>query len=105
MEKKTYSGIDMERTGHWLRFICKFKEITVRNLCESMNMGSGQSIYAWFSGRTLPSLDNFYIFSQIVFLPIDALVIGQGEYLPGRFCEMMGSQRVRLLRYHLHFIK
>ncbi|HAX52286.1 MAG TPA: hypothetical protein DIW07_04805 [Lachnospiraceae bacterium] len=103
MEKKMYSGINMERTGKWLRYICRFKGITVKSLCESMGMGSGQSVYAWFCGRTLPSLDNFYILSQIISVPLDALIIGQGEYLPGRFCKRVGNENVRLMMYSLRF--
>lgn len=103
MEKRTYSGIDMERTGRWLRYICRFKRLTVKNLCESMGMSSGQSIYAWFSGRTLPSLDNFYILAQIISLPLDVLIVGQGECLPGRFCERTGCKNARLMMYSLGF--
>ncbi|MGC4020120.1 MAG: helix-turn-helix transcriptional regulator [Muricomes sp.] len=103
MERKQYPGINMARTGNWLRYICKVRKISVKTLCEYMGLGSPQSIYAWFCGRTLPSLDNFYTLSQILAMPLDTLIVNQEEYLPGGFCERAGRQNVRLLKYRMSF--
>jgi transcriptional regulator with XRE-family HTH domain len=104
MERKQYPGINMERTGSWLRYVCRVKKISVKKLCEYMGLGSPQSIYAWFCGRTLPSLDNFYALAQVVSMPLDELIVNQEEHLPNGFCEKEGSKNIRILMYRMRFI-
>ena len=101
MEKKNYPGINMERTGNWLRFICRFKKIPVKGLCRQLGLSCPKSVYGWFRGRTLPSLDNFYALSQIVDVTLDELIVNQQEEIPENFCEKIGLQNARLIRYRM----
>lgn len=103
MLEKEYPGINMERTGKWLRFICRFEKIPVKGLCRQLGLSCPQSVYGWFKGKTLPSLDNFYALSQIVEIPLDALIVNQEEEIPKSFCKKIGLQNARLIRYRMRF--
>lgn len=96
-----YPGIQMARTGKWLRFVCKIQNIPVKKICECLGLGCPQSVYGWFGGRTLPSLDNFYTLSQMLHMPLDELIINWDEQLPGGFCKRVGKAGIRILSYCL----
>ena len=91
----------MARTGKWLRFVCKIQNIPVKKICECLGLGCPQSVYGWFGGRTLPSLDNFYTLSQMLHMPLDELIINWDEQLPGGFCKRVGKAGIRILSYRL----
>lgn len=101
VEWNSFPGIEMTKTGNWLRYICKFKQVSVRSLCDYMRLASPQSVYGWFCGKTLPSLDNFYMLSQILHVPLDELIINKAEILPGRFCVREGGYNARLMMYRM----
>lgn len=103
MKGNNYPGINMVRTGTWLRFICRARNIAVKELCSLLGLGSPQSIYGWFAGRTLPSLDNFYALSQIFCTTLDELIVNQSEAVPSNFCKKIGPQNARLIRYRIKF--
>lgn len=96
-----YPGIQMARTGKWLRFVCKIQNIPVKKICECLGLGCPQSVYGWFGGRTLPSLDNFYTLSQMLHMPLDELIINWDEQLPGGVCKRVGKAGIRILSYRL----
>lgn len=101
MQRVVYPGINMGKTGNWLRFICRFKRITVKGLCKQLGISCPQSIYGWFRGKTLPSLDNFYELSQVLDVTLGDLIVNQQEVIPENFCKKMGLQNTRLMRYRM----
>lgn len=74
-----YPVIDVDRTGRQLKRACEARNITVREIQEFLGLAARQSIYGWFQGRTLPSLDNFYAISCYLGLRMDEMVIPQGR--------------------------
>lgn len=72
------SGIDAVQTGQNIKEICKSHGLTVKMIQSQLYLGTFQSVYAWFSGKSLPSLENIYRLSQILQVPIDDLIIGAG---------------------------
>ena len=44
-----------------------------------MSMAAVQSIYHWFAGRSLPTVDNLYALSELFGVPMDVLVCGSRE--------------------------
>lgn len=101
MKAKKYTGIDMKKTGEWLRFISRFRGIAVKELCIALAMGSPQSIYGWFAGRTLPSLDNYYALSRFLGMQLGELIVGQDEEVPEPFAKKVGLQNTRFIRYRM----
>jgi len=46
MKEYKYPIIDMEKTGEWLRYLCKRKNITVTEIQEKLRISSNQAVYA-----------------------------------------------------------
>lgn len=54
--------------------------LTVKDIQEYLELSTPQSIYHWFDGRNLPTLDNLYALSELFEVPLDLLVCGNREY-------------------------
>lgn len=74
-----YPHIDAYRTGQNIKWIMRFKGFTVRDLQAYLSLSVPQTIYRWFEGRNLPSIDNLYALSGLFGVPMDALVAGDRE--------------------------
>ena len=69
--------IDMKKTGQRLKWECDMQGLSVKMIQEKLGIGAFQSVYNWFSGKTLPSLDNFYELSKILKVPMEWLIVDQ----------------------------
>ena len=78
--KRRYPVIDIARTGQNIKRIMKLKGMTVKNIQEFLELSTPQSIYHWFDGRNLPTIDNLYALSELFRLPVDALIVGNRKY-------------------------
>ena len=75
MEKK-YPVINMKKTGQKIRWIMRMKGFTVRDLQEYLGLSTPQSIYHWFEGRSIPTVDNLYALSYLFGIPMEHLLSG-----------------------------
>jgi transcriptional regulator with XRE-family HTH domain len=90
--KKKYPMIDMIRTGQNIKRIMQLKGLKVKDIQEYLELSTPQSIYHWFDGRNLPTIDNLYALSELFRLPVDALLIGNRKYnfrCQNDFCRRM----------------
>ncbi len=78
--KKKYPAIDMYGTGQNIKRIMRLKGLTVKDIQNFLELGTPQSIYHWFDGRSLPSVDNLYALSELFQLPMDVLLKGNRKY-------------------------
>ncbi|WP_036612590.1 helix-turn-helix transcriptional regulator [Oribacterium sp. P6A1] len=67
------SYIDQEATGKLLRLAVKSSNYSVAEICKEMNI-STTSIYNWFRGDSLPSIDNLFLFAELVGRKVDDIV-------------------------------
>lgn len=67
--------IDVKRTGERIKRLCDERGITVKNIQEELNIGAFQSIYNWFAGKTLPSLDNMYRLSKLLNVTMEDMIV------------------------------
>lgn len=72
-----YPVIDVQETGKQLKRTCERKRVSAKELQEFLGLAALQSIYSWFQGRALPSLDNFYALSCYLGTRMEELVIPQ----------------------------
>ena len=82
--KKRYPVIDIKRTGQNIKHIMQMRGMTVRDIQAFLELSTPQSIYHWFDGRNLPTLDNLYALSELFCLPLDALIKGNREFEYGQ---------------------
>lgn len=71
--------IDMEKTGDKIREECRKQKLSPRDVQEYLGLGAFQSVYNWFSGRTLPSLDNMYALSALLGMRMEDLIVEKGH--------------------------
>ena len=75
-----YPLIDVLRTGQRLKEACIKKNIEAKEIKQFLGLAAMQSIYNWFQGKALPSLDNFYALSSYLGTELDSLIVPQGRH-------------------------
>lgn len=96
-----FPQIDIYRTGKNIKMIMQLQKLTVKDIQEYLGLSTPQSIYHWFEGRSLPSLDNLYALSALFRVPMDALVCGN---MRERFCFYRCSAFRRYAAYYEKFM-
>ena len=69
--------IDMKKTGRRIKDTCDIQGISVKQIQKELHIGSFQSIYNWFQGKTLPSLDNLYALCKFLCVSMDSMIVEQ----------------------------
>lgn len=72
---KDYVVIDAEATGQRLKKALKDKGYSVREIQNKLDLYCPQSVYRWLQGKTLPSLTNLYMLSQILQVSMEELLV------------------------------
>ena len=70
-----YPSIDMIATGKNLARLREENGISVRALSRYLGMTNTNSIYRWFRGETLPSLDNMYAISVLLNVSMNEIIV------------------------------
>ena len=75
--KTTYlkSVLDLAATGAKIKTVMKDKGITARELQIIMDFPYVQTIYNWFAGKNMPTIDNLVVLAKILAVPMDDLVV------------------------------
>ena len=68
-------GIDKMRIGQRLKELRYQHCFTVEQLAEALCV-SANAVYKWESGRSVPTVDNFYLLSFVYHTSIDQLILG-----------------------------
>lgn len=68
--------INKRETGVNLRRIMDKRGISVKDVQKYLGLSSVQSVYHWLNGITMPTIDNLYALSELLQVPIDAIVCG-----------------------------
>lgn len=77
--------IDLEQTGKRIKKMCEVRGMCVKNVQELLGLGSLQAIYKWFSGKSLPSIDNLMRLSRMLHVPVDYLIVVRGQRETGEY--------------------
>ena len=93
-----YPIINAKKTGTNIYKFCRKKNITANGLRVYMNFACNQTIYRWFHGQSLPSLDNFYALSILLGVNVEDLLVNENGIItvPGKDgCLFMHRERVK----------
>lgn len=93
--------IDAKKTGEWLRYLCKRKNIAVAEIQEKLQIASNQAIYAWFNGKTLPSLNNLYALGDLMGIAMNDMVVDNVHEHPFFKCEAPQEKRLLIYNYRI----
>lgn len=75
LEKMEYPTIDVRRTGSNLKRICEDRHISVTELQQFLGLSCPQSIYRWFSGQAVPSVDNLFALASLLKVPMEKILV------------------------------
>lgn len=74
MSRFGFPVIDIKATGEKIKEECLRQGYSVKEIKEYLGLGSIQSVYNWFGGRTLPSLENMLALSCLLKKRMEELV-------------------------------
>ena len=67
--------INLVKTGSNIKQMREEKGLSVQNLADFMEFEAVQAVYSWQSGKTLPSLENLKLLSELFDKPIEDILI------------------------------
>ena len=67
--------LDLAATGAKIKTVMKDKGISARELQIIMDFPYVQTIYNWFAGKNMPTIDNLVVLAKILAVPMDDLVV------------------------------
>lgn len=75
--KTTYQKpvLDLTATGAKIKSIMKLRGVSPRQVQIILNFPFVQTIYNWFSGKNMPSIDNRIVLSEILEVSINELLV------------------------------
>lgn len=101
-----YPIIDMEKTGDYIKSVCKKNGIRAADIRNRLYLSSVQSVYDWFHGKTLPTVDNLLALSRILGKSMDELLIvkDSGFYIyPKEYDWEEETKRIKIYGKNLTF--
>ena len=84
--KRTDTVLDMVATGQNIKRLVRERGYTVKDVQTYLKLSTAQSICHWFDGKSMPTIDNLYAMSDLLCIPIDAMLKGNREYRPVLYC-------------------
>jgi len=94
-----FPTINVKETGANLRRIMDERGITAKDVQEYLNLASVQSVYYWWNGTNMPTIDNLYALGQLLRVPIDAIVCGNDKAILPEPIVLKKSYERRLYAY------
>ena len=93
--------INKRDIGVNLRRIMDMRGITLKDVQEYLGLGCVQSVYRWTDGVNMPTIDNLYALSELLQVPIDAIVRGNmAPIVPDIIIKQLDSRESRLCAYY-----
>ena len=95
-----YRPINQAKTGLKLKMLLKAAGYDVKYIQEYLHLSCPQSIYRWFKGRALPSVEHLCALSKLLNVHMEDLLVMEGESLIHSMIEFVDNPTTkRLLTY------
>ncbi|MBD5453152.1 MAG: helix-turn-helix transcriptional regulator [Lachnospiraceae bacterium] len=95
-----FQPIDQVKTGIKLKKMLKAAGYDVRDIQEYLHLSCPQSIYRWFKGKILPSVEHLCALSKLLNVHMEDLLVLQGQYMEDSIVEATDVARAgRLILY------
>ena len=78
--KRMDVSINMEKTGEHIKRSIKESGYSMREIMEITGITTEQTIYKWYSGKSIPSLETQIILCKLLGLKITELLVLDGEF-------------------------
>ena len=67
--------LDLEATGAKIKTLMKQRGITPRQLQILLDFPYVQTVYNWFAGKNMPTIDNLVVLAQVLGVTMDDIVV------------------------------
>ena len=67
--------LNLDATGAKIKTLMKQRGISPRQLQLILNFPYVQTVYNWFAGKNMPTIDNLVVLAQILGVPMDEIVV------------------------------
>ena len=95
-------SINMEKTGAHIKRSIKESGYTMREIMEITGITTEQTIYKWYSGKSIPSLETQIVLCKLLGLRITELLVLDGEFdLSGELLSPDKSSSQSIVYYHM----
>ena len=74
----------MKKTGAHMKELCEKQNITVADIKKELNLRLLQSVYRWYYGYAMPTVDHLYSLACMLHVPVDELLVFETETLSDR---------------------
>ena len=99
-----FQPIDQVKTGIKLKKMLKAAGYEVSDIQKYLHLSCPQSIYRWFKGKILPSVEHLCALSKLLNVHMEELLVLQGQSMEEGIVEAMDVARAeRLLSYIKYF--
>ena len=73
--------VDMKKTGAHIKELFEERNISVIEIRNELGLKSKQSVYRWYGGDAMPTIDHLYTLSRMLKVPVDELLVFTTETL------------------------
>ena len=73
--------IDLVKTGKNIERLLAERGLTAKDVQQRLGFAERRPVYFWIAGKNLPSIDNLFILTEMLQVPIDEILIAKDEYL------------------------
>ncbi|MCD8045353.1 MAG: helix-turn-helix domain-containing protein [Clostridiales bacterium] len=77
----------------------------MKEIQECLGIGAYQSVYNWFSGKTLPSLDNMFALSRLLGISMENMIVCKDDNSKIADICYRNIERERRLRYYMELLQ
>ena len=92
-----YQPIDPIKTGTKIKKMLKAAGYEVRDIQEYLHLSCPQSIYRWFKGKILPSVEHLCALSKLLNVHMEDLLVLQGQSIEDIIVEATDDAGIRRL--------
>lgn len=101
-----FQPIDQVKTGIKLKKMLKAAGYEVRDIQKYLHLSCPQSIYRWYKGKILPSVEHLCALSRLLNVHMEELLVLQRQDMEEVIVEAMDDARAgRLLSYIKYFME
>ena len=67
--------LDLEATGARIKTLMKQRGISPRQMQLILNFPYVQTVYNWFAGKNMPTIDNLVVLAQVLEVAMDDIIV------------------------------
>ena len=98
-----YQPIDQIKTGIKLKMMLNAAGYSVRDIQKYLHLSYPQSIYRWFKGKILPSIDHLCALSKLLNVHMEELLVLQGQSIFSGIVEAEVESRIKRLSAYAEY--